>query len=441
MTKSSTLDRLLAIVLALLMMVSLMPVQAFADVEEAPVEEVTEQVVETPVEGVIETPVQEVPEVIEEIPTEPVLQIQAENVNGEKDGDPEPTSDPAISLDQTSVSLTVGQSVKLNATTANGTGDVAWTSSNEQVATVSDGTVTAVAAGDATITATYSGKNAVCTVTVNPEPALDPSITLDKSSVSLTVGQSVTLNATTANGTGDVAWTSSDEQVATVSAGTVTAVAAGEATITATYSGKTAVCTVTVTYPVAVTGITLDRTSAFFGTGETLQLNATVAPADATNKTVTWQSTDESIATVNENGLVTGVAAGFTTIVATTEDGGFTAVCAVSIEVALNEPTFPDSAFRTVVSGFDTDGNGYLSDAEIGRIREIACRDKLIYDYKGIEHLKALINFYCSGNKATSLDVSKNTALEKLHCNNNELASLVLGDNTSLKELICSANN
>ena len=84
MTKSSTLDRLLAIVLALLMMVSLMPVQAFADVEETPVEEVTEQVVETPtdpaveqtpVEQVVETPVEEVTEqVVEDAPAEEVVQ-------------------------------------------------------------------------------------------------------------------------------------------------------------------------------------------------------------------------------------------------------------------------------------------------------------------------------------------------------------------------------
>ena len=164
---------------------------------------------------------------------------------------PTPTPDSSVSLNITALSLTVGNTRQLTATTA-GDGTLAWSSNNTSVATVSaNGTITAVSAGTAIITASYGGKTANCTVTVKAggstiDPTPNPSVSLDISALSLYVGSTQKIVATT-TGTGSLAWTSSNVNVAMVSAdGTVTAVSAGTAIITANYGGQTAICTVIV---------------------------------------------------------------------------------------------------------------------------------------------------------------------------------------------------
>lgn len=91
---------------------------------------------------------------------------------------------------------------------------------------------------------------------------------------------------------------------------------------------------VTVTEPVHATGVTLDKTSASVKQGKTITLTATVAPADAVNKNVTWSSNNASVATVS-NGVVTGVATGNAKITVTTEDGSHTASCTVTVTTSL----------------------------------------------------------------------------------------------------------
>ena len=161
-----------------------------------------------------------------------------------------------VTLDKTSVTLTEGDVTTLTATVSpsNATNkNVIWSSSDNTVATVSNGKVTAVKAGTATITVkTEDGnKTATCTVTVNARTYPVESVTLDKTSVTLTEGDVTTLTATVtpSNATNkNVIWSSSDNTVATVSDGKVTAVKAGTATITVkTKDGnKSATCTVTV---------------------------------------------------------------------------------------------------------------------------------------------------------------------------------------------------
>lgn len=85
---------------------------------------------------------------------------------------------------------------------------------------------------------------------------------------------------------------------------------------------------------VAVTGVTMSPATTSVVVGNTRQLNATVAPSDATNKAVTYESSDTAIATVNANGLVTGVAAGSATVTVTTADGAKTATTAVTVTAA-----------------------------------------------------------------------------------------------------------
>lgn len=164
-------------------------------------------------------------------------------------------------------------------------------------------------------------------------------ITLNNSTLSLTTGQNFTLQAmlSPSNATNkEVTWESSDAGVAAVSKdGVVTAKKAGKATIVvkaADESGKYASCVVTVTEAKKeVTGVTLNKSSLNLGVGGSEVLSATVLPADATNKQVTWLSSTPSIATVSQSGVVTGVKEGTTQISVITADGSKTAICSVTV--------------------------------------------------------------------------------------------------------------
>ena len=164
-------------------------------------------------------------------------------------------------------------------------------------------------------------------------------ITLNNSTLSLTTGQNFTLQAmlSPSNATNkEVTWESSDAGVAAVSKdGVVTAKKAGKATIVvkaADESGKYASCVVTVTEAKKeVTGVTLNKSSLNLGVGGSEVLSATVLPADATNKQVTWLSSTPSIATVSQSGVVTGVKEGTTQISVITAEGSKTAICSVTV--------------------------------------------------------------------------------------------------------------
>lgn len=154
-----------------------------------------------------------------------------------------------------------------------------------------------------------------------------------------------------------VKWSSSDEKIAKVDEnGMVTAVGAGKATITATTldGGFTASCAVSVNKPIVhVTGVALDKTAIgpmTIGYYETL--TATVSPADADNKAVTWATDNAAVATVEQSGRITSVGAGSATITATTADGGFKASCAVTVAApkpeAVTDPVVPDEPTQPV---------------------------------------------------------------------------------------------
>ena len=159
-------------------------------------------------------------------------------------------------------------------------------------------------------------------------------VSLNKTSLSFTgTGSSQTLTATVSpsNATNKtLTWSSSNTSVATVSNGVVKAVGFGTATITAkSNNGKTASCSVTVN-PIAVSGVSLNKTSlSFTGTGSSQTLTATVSPSNATNKTVTWSSSNTSVATVS-NGVVKAVGFGTATITAKSNNGK-TASCSVTV--------------------------------------------------------------------------------------------------------------
>ncbi len=260
----------------------------------------------------------------------------------------------SITLDKTELTLTIGASEKLTATVLpEDVTDktVTWSTSDAANATVdNEGNVTAVAVGEATITATCGDKTATCKVTVNP--ILAESITLDKTELSLTIGETDKLTATVLpEDVTDrtVMWSTSDAAIATVDTeGNVTAISVGEATITATCGDKTATCKVTVN-PILAESITLDKPELTLTIGASEKLTPTVLPEDVTDKTVTWLTSDAAIATVDNEGNVTAISVGEATITATCGDR--TATCKVTVNPILAASITLDKTELTLTIG------------------------------------------------------------------------------------------
>ena len=242
-------------------------------------------------------------------------------------------ADPSIKLDKSSVDLYIGGTATLSTTVVPTGSAVTWKSADTSIATVSGGKITAVAAGNTTVTAsiTVNGKSytASCTVKVTK-----PSITLNNSTLSLYIAGTSTLTATTVPSGQTVTWKSDNESVATVSGGKVTAVAAGTANITATITvnGKnySATCKVTVTKPT----ISLNNSTLSLYVAGTSTLTASTVPS---GQTVTWKSDNTSVATVS-GGKVTAVAAGTANITASITVNGKTYTSA-ACKVTVTKPT------------------------------------------------------------------------------------------------------
>lgn len=272
-----------------------------------------------------------------------------------------------VYISPTAVTLREGESYQIQGTVlpydATNT-TMTWSSSNEALATVKDGRVTAkditdatwkslgfsdaqIAAGTCTTTVKIycvaSGSptaRAECTVTIK-QGTLVTQISLNKYAASVAVGGTSQLTATvlpTNATTKTVTWTSSDPSIATVSStGKITGLKAGQCIVTATSNGsganeQTAKCTVTVN-SVGTGSIGLSALSLTMYKGQSNTLVATVFPSNATNKDVTFTSTNPSVASVNAStGVITAHGNGKTTIVVTADDGSAaTASCMVSV--------------------------------------------------------------------------------------------------------------
>lgn len=187
-------------------------------------------------------------------------------------------------------------------------------------------------------------------------------ITLDKTEAQMNIGATLTLTATvTPEDATDktVVWTSSEETVATVVDGVVTAKAVGTAVITAKAGEFSTTCTVTVSEQVEIVpvdGVTLDKQAATVKVGKTLTLTATVTPENATDKTVTWTSNDETVATVAD-GVVTALKAGEAVITATA--GEFSATCTVTVEGLLELISAETGDFSVLTEFASTPMNNY----------------------------------------------------------------------------------
>ena len=252
-----------------------------------------------------------------------------------------------VTLDRAELTLTEGETETLTATVKPDNADnrkVTWSSDKTDVATVDGaGRVTAVKAGEAVITVTTEdgGKTATCKVTVKAKVVPVTGVSLDRTELTLTEGETETLTATVKPDNADnrkVAWSSDKTDIATVGGdGRVTAVKAGVAVITVTTEdgGKTATCKVTVkAKAVPVTGVEVNPWAVTLSVRGTSKLSYTIRPADATNQNVKWESESPSVATVDSEGNVQGVAAGTAKICVTTEDGGFKSYCTVTVKKA-----------------------------------------------------------------------------------------------------------
>lgn len=249
------------------------------------------------------------------------------------------TSATYLSLNKTSMELIVGTSDSLTATIlpSNTTNKgVSWKSNNSNVANVtSNGQVTAISTGVAIINATTTDGtelSASCVVTVtNPVK----SVNLNTTSAEITVGQQITLLASCIPNNADdtrITWVSSNEHVATVVEGVVTAKSIGSTTITASsVNGLVATCEVSVV-PTQVTKIALNKNIVYLAKGTYVDLVCTILPEDATNKKVEWFSNNPEIASVANNGRVSAIATGTTTIVVISmANSNIMATCTINV--------------------------------------------------------------------------------------------------------------
>ena len=211
------------------------------------------------------------------------------------------------------------------------------------------------------------------------QPISVTSVSLNSTSMELVEGTTQTLVATVSPSNAEnqkVIWSSNNSSVATVTDGVVTAIKAGTATITVkTDDGnKTATCSViVVAKEIPVTSVSLDQTEIELLEGDELTLTATVKPDNATNKNVTWTSSNESVATV-DNGKITAVKAGSSMITVTTEDGNKSTTCEVTVlHVQSNDViVFADDIMKELcITAFDTNGDGELSYTEAAEVKSL----------------------------------------------------------------------
>jgi len=263
---------------------------------------------------------------------------------------PAPIPVATVSVSPPTASLQVGASVQLSASTLDANNNVltgrvvAWTSDSPGVATVSSaGRVTAVAAGTTTVTASSEGHTGTSAITVSaPAPVPVASVSVTPVAPSLLTGATVQLSASTRDAAGNVltgrvvTWASSAPGIATVStAGRVTGVAAGSATITASSEGQNGTTTVTVTAPapVPVSSVAVTPATPSVQVGATVQLSASTRDASGnvlSGRAISWSSSAPNISTVSSSGLVTAIAAGTATVTATSEGKNGTSTVTVT---------------------------------------------------------------------------------------------------------------
>ena len=295
-----------------------------------------------------------------------------------------------VTLDKTEIELLVGAEETLKATIApdNATNKaVTWTTSDENIAKVSDGKITAIKEGEATITVTTSdgSKTATCKVTVKAVPL--EGLSVNPATLEIVEGETKQLEVKfTPETFGDktVQWASDNTNVVTVSKdGLITALKPGSAKVFVESQAdktKQAFCEVTVTPDPTLKGLSFPYTSLTMKKGETKQIQVVFNPEYAQNKNVTWKSSDPAVATVDNAGTVTAVWNGEADITATSEEGGFTATCKVTVSQVAGTQVYVKTP-----EGFFLNGERYTGSYEyLNDIYSDGTDLYEDYDYHGI---------------------------------------------------------
>ena len=267
----------------------------------------------------------------------------------------------SVSLNQSTATMHPGNTLTLVATVlpSNATNKtVTWTSNSTNATVNGSGVITAVALGSAVITARCGSLTATCVVSITVAVS---SVSVSPTSISLGSGSTRSITATVLPSNASnkaVTWSSANPSIATVSSsGVITGVGSGSTIITVQTVDMARTATVAVSVFVGVQSVSLNSTSISLSLGSTFQSIATVLPSNATNKTVSWQSLQTSVATVSNTGLIRAVGNGSTLITATTQDGNKLASAVVRIStiaasVSLNRTTLtlPRTSTFTLVA-------------------------------------------------------------------------------------------
>ena len=226
------------------------------------------------------------------------------------------------------VEIVVGESKNLNITVIPHEleKEITWRSSDEDIVTVNNGRITGVRKGKTTVKVLSGNKEAICNINVIDSIT---SMKMEKDNITLNVNESEELKVLSNSkiiNNDEIEWRSSDESVVKVKEGKITAIGSGEAIITASYGNIKATCKVVVVTPVS--SITLNKKSLSLKEGSSETLVANILPGNATNKKITWTSSNERLVSVDANGKVTGKKTGTATITANIE--GKKATCEVT---------------------------------------------------------------------------------------------------------------
>lgn len=243
----------------------------------------------------------------------------------------------SITLNKSEMMLGVGVSEKLQYTLSDGlnSSNIVWTSSNQKVATVSGGKVTGITYGKTVITASINGTSASCIVTVSADYVSLNSISLNTSTMNVLVGDTETLNVSfnPSNASNkSVVWTSSNNSIASVSGGKVIGKKVGVAIVTASVSDKSVTCVINVVDKISLNNISISKSSLSMKEGESQKLSVNYYPSNATNKKVSFSSSNTKVVVVDNNGNVTAKGVGSAMITVVSNDGGHVDQCSVVVE-------------------------------------------------------------------------------------------------------------
>jgi len=260
-------------------------------------------------------------------------------------------------------------------------------------------------------------------------------VTLDAKTLKLNSGSIKTLTPTILPSTAinkSVTWKSSNKSIVTIdSTGTIKGIKKGKSTITATTvdNKKTAKCIVTVAATpseiINVTGITLNKTNTTIDMESNEQLIATISPLDATNKDITWESSNSEIVKIDQNGILKGSKIGKTTITATTIDGNKTASCEVIVDDQIINFNDKILSMYIIWSIPNKPNNSEIYKSELAKIKNFQISNSGIKDLTGIESLTNLVYLNLSWSPLEDISqLTQLTNLTTLKLYNNKISDL-----------------